>query len=260
MRTAIIGFDVVYVDLHIGVGFGVARFDKQAMPEPQNVGRVTGRFPRFFVSIAINYLEPLSAGSSAWIFCDKLNKKDISLIIGAFALGIICATWPEIWANETAETIMAASLLVSIIALVISSYFTTETALEIRGYNKKKLFSDYCARFSNDQNIKNVAEWLLAITEMDSNGNIRNVHFRKLKNDKKKTIMEPTPFEIERFWSFLIELVIQIKNGKLEREDVRKIFSSYAQLFDYVQQTDDKTSYYKYDRKVIAELLCETTN
>jgi len=158
---------------------------------------------------------------------------------------------------------MSASLLVSIIALVISSYFTTETALEIRGYNKKKLFSDYCARFSNDSNIKNVAEWLLAITERDSNssnGNIRNVHYRKLKNDRKKTIMEPTPFEKERFWSFFIELVIQIKNGKLEREDVRKIFSSYAQLFDYVQQTDNKTSYYKYDRKVIAELLCETTN
>ena len=31
-----------------GVGFGVARFDKQAMPEPRDVGRVTGRFPRFF--------------------------------------------------------------------------------------------------------------------------------------------------------------------------------------------------------------------
>jgi hypothetical protein len=34
--------------LHTGVGFGVARFDNQAMPEPLNVGRVTGRLPRFF--------------------------------------------------------------------------------------------------------------------------------------------------------------------------------------------------------------------
>ena len=42
LLTAIIGFDaVIVVYIHIGVGFGVARFDKQAMPEPQNVGRVT---------------------------------------------------------------------------------------------------------------------------------------------------------------------------------------------------------------------------
>ena len=54
MLTAIIGFDaVIVVYIHIGVGFGVARFDKQAMPEPQNVGRVTGRFPRFFISVAM---------------------------------------------------------------------------------------------------------------------------------------------------------------------------------------------------------------
>ncbi|MBR0263855.1 MAG: hypothetical protein IJQ60_08220 [Prevotella sp.] len=49
MLTAIIGFEaVIAVYIHIGVGFGVARFDKQAMPEPRDVGRVTGRFPRFF--------------------------------------------------------------------------------------------------------------------------------------------------------------------------------------------------------------------
>ncbi|MBO7498877.1 MAG: hypothetical protein J6T64_06765 [Bacteroidaceae bacterium] len=35
------------VNLHIGVGFGVARFDKQAMPELQEVGRATRGFPRF---------------------------------------------------------------------------------------------------------------------------------------------------------------------------------------------------------------------
>ncbi len=43
MLTAIIGLDaVIVVYIHIGVGFGVARFDKQAMPEPLSVGRVTG--------------------------------------------------------------------------------------------------------------------------------------------------------------------------------------------------------------------------
>ena len=35
--------------MHIGVGFGVARSTDRAMPEPRCVGRVTGRFPRFFI-------------------------------------------------------------------------------------------------------------------------------------------------------------------------------------------------------------------
>ena len=39
---------VVVVYIHIGVGFGVARLDNWAMPEPLCVGWVTGRFPRFF--------------------------------------------------------------------------------------------------------------------------------------------------------------------------------------------------------------------
>ena len=42
LLTAIIGFDAVtVVYIHIGVGFGVARFDNWAMPEPLRVGRVT---------------------------------------------------------------------------------------------------------------------------------------------------------------------------------------------------------------------------
>jgi len=41
--------DAAYI--HISVGFGVARSTIRAMPEPQQVGRVTGRFPRFFVFI-----------------------------------------------------------------------------------------------------------------------------------------------------------------------------------------------------------------
>ena len=41
--TAITGYDaVIVVYIHIGVGFGVARFDNRAMPEPLQVGRVTG--------------------------------------------------------------------------------------------------------------------------------------------------------------------------------------------------------------------------
>lgn len=46
MLTAKIGYDALTVVYSYRRGFGVARFDKQAMPEPLCVGRVTGRFPR----------------------------------------------------------------------------------------------------------------------------------------------------------------------------------------------------------------------
>jgi len=46
LQTTIIGSNAIFVVyVHIGVGFGVARFDEQAMPEPLKVGRVTGRTP-----------------------------------------------------------------------------------------------------------------------------------------------------------------------------------------------------------------------
>lgn len=51
LSIAIIGYNAIsVVYIHIGVGFGVARSTVRAMPEPRFVGRVTGRFPRFFVS------------------------------------------------------------------------------------------------------------------------------------------------------------------------------------------------------------------
>ena len=52
LSVAFVVTDSVY--LHIGVGFGVARFDNWAMPEPLCVGRVTGEIPTLFLFIANN--------------------------------------------------------------------------------------------------------------------------------------------------------------------------------------------------------------
>ena len=41
-------FAGVFVYIHIGVGFGVARFDYQRSPEPLCVGRVTSLIPTLF--------------------------------------------------------------------------------------------------------------------------------------------------------------------------------------------------------------------
>ena len=112
------------------------------------------------------------------------------------------------------------------------------------------MFSEYCARFSNDTNLKNVAEWLLFITKKDSHG----ILIERSKRSKKE-YMEPTPFEKERFWCFLIELNIQIKDKQIEKEDAMKIFSRYAQLIGIVLETHNNSN--KWDRTAIAELLSE---
>lgn len=64
------------------MGFGVARFDKQAMPEPQNVGRVTGRFPRFFVFIAQPFDNRQVWGVSLENAINLIMFKDYYLILG----------------------------------------------------------------------------------------------------------------------------------------------------------------------------------
>lgn len=181
--------------------------------------------------------------------------KYMSLAAGVFLLGIIVATWPYIWANETTKTITLASLFLSITALIITNYITVERAIELRSYNKRKLFSEYCSRFSNDQNLKKVSEWLLAITRYDSDGNIVKVLPKRSIKYNGKTITEPTNYEKERFLAFLIELNIQIKNEQIERKDAEEVFAFYIQLFDKVLQIDDKTNYYKHGKVVLAELL-----
>lgn len=186
-----------------------------------------------------------------------MKKRYLPLCFIIFLIGILCAIWYKLWLNETDKSLMAASLFISFIALFISSYITIENAIELRSYNKRKLFSDYCVRFSNDQNIKKVAEWLLAIAEFDSNGNILNVYPKRLKDDKGRTIIEPTYFEKERFFNFLKELNIQIKNRQLEKEDVNNLFSIYASLFYKVKLADDKTIYYMQSNADLADFPSE---
>ena len=169
--------------------------------------------------------------------------------------GLLCATWRDIFAGETAETIAGVSFVISVMSLLCTLYFTVEYALELRGYNRKKLFSDYCARFSNDHNINKVAEWLFTSSIVNSNGNIKLYSKKLIYKDKGHT--EPTAFEKERFWEFLVEINIQIKDKRIVREDAMKVFSIYANMFDKVViQAEEQTSSNRI-RTDIEELLSE---
>ena len=189
-----------------------------------------------------------------------MKKEHIPLCIIIFFLGLIIPNWFNFWRSEGNEKIMATTLFVSIVNLFLSSYIAVENAVEKRRTNKKKSFGDYCTRFSNDPNLRKVAEWLMAITELDSNGNIAKVYPQKTKDDKGHTILKPTYFEKERFCDFLIELNIQIKSEQIEKGDAIKVFYFYAYSFAKVLQEDEMIIYRKRECVDLSELLTRDCN
>jgi len=192
---------------------------------------------------------------STFLKCVCELSKSLPLCVIMLLLGVICAMGNDLWINETANTLMGCSLLISIIALFISNYFIVENAIESRTNSKKKLFSEYCARFSSNYNICIVAEWLMAIAEFDSNGVLINVYSKRLNDDKGRTISEPTFFQKKCFGDFLIELNIQIKNKQLEKEDVSKLFSPYALIFNKVIQVENNKVCYMWNLSDFPEIL-----
>ena len=175
-------------------------------------------------------------------------------------LGVLCASWYTIWSKESAETIMATNLFVSIINFFLCAYIAVENAVEKRKNSKKELFSGYCARFSSDPNLRKVAEWLMEITELDSNGNIAKVYPQKKKGDKGHAILNPTFYERETFCNFLVELNIQLKSEQIEKDDAREVFSFYAFSFAQVIQEDKMMLYRKRERADFSELLTREIN
>lgn len=155
----------------------------------------------------------------------------------AFLFGSLCATWYNLFANETTNFIAATSLFVSMTTLFVTTYVMIENAIELRNTNKKKLLSDYSNRFSCDSSVQKVVRWLFAITDLDSNE--IKVYPKRSKDDKGNPIEKPTSFEKERFLVFLTELNIQIRENQLEKEDVKKIFSPYVLLFNKAQESDN---------------------
>jgi hypothetical protein len=168
-------------------------------------------------------------------------------------LAVLYGAWDILFVNETANTIATTSLLISVTALFITTYITIENSVELRNTNKKKLLSDYCNRFSSDPIVQKVARWLWDITDM--NFDEIKVYPKKSKDDKGNHIEEPNSFEKGRFLVFLTELNIQTKNKQLEKEDVRKIFSLYALLFNKAQKNDNVTIYSLWKDCDYSELL-----
>ena len=142
---------------------------------------------------------------------------------------MFCAFLNDILDNGRVEIIAALSLVISLSALIMTSYSTVENAVESRENLKNRLFCDYCARFTNDKSIQKVVEWLIVVKCMNSDK--KRTDHRGKKRIPKCTIEVPTDFEKEKFLLFLTELNIQLKNNQLDNDDVRTIFQPYASLF-----------------------------
>ncbi len=179
-------------------------------------------------------------GGTYGIVYIRMGKRYIPALL-AFLFGSLCATWYNLFANETTNSIAATSLFVSITTLFMTTYVMVENAVELRNTNKKKLLSDYSNRFSCDPAIQKVVRWLFAITDIDSNE--IKVYTKRSKDNKGNPIEEPASFEKERFLVFLTELNIQIREKQLEKDDVRKLFSLYALLFNKTQESDNTIIY-----------------
>ncbi len=131
---------------------------------------------------------------STLLKCVRELVKKMPLYILMCLFGVMCAMGHELFIVETVNTLMDYSLFISIIVLLISNYFIVENAIESRIGNRKKLFSEYCARFSSNHNTCKVGEWLLKIAEFDFNGVPINVNPNKLNADKGRPIFVPTFF------------------------------------------------------------------
>jgi hypothetical protein len=187
----------------------------------------------------------------------KVIKENLYLIIVFFLFGVLCTSWYDIWSVEKTETIMAATLFVSIINLFFSGYIAVENAVEQRNRCKKRIFADYCSRFSNDICLQKVAEWIMTISTLDTNNivNHNNFRYHKVKDRKREIIQSPTLFEIEKFCDFLVELNIQIKNEQIDGIDARKMFSSYVRMFRKVINSDNIELYNNRNDEDYSELL-----
>lgn len=183
---------------------------------------------------------------SKWFYEIKRNGY-LPLIIGAGVIGFLCASWNHIYANESTESIMAASVFVLVISFAFTSYLNVEISLENRHLNQNKLLCEYSVRFSSDYNIANVAKWLLAISDINRQGQITHIYLYKDKDDKGNLIKKPSAFEIDRFLSFFTELNILIRDKQIKYEDANKLFSIYALLFNKVKNQDNDPICYNID-------------
>lgn len=104
---------------------------------------------------------------------------------------------------------------------------------------RTKLLCEYNHRYSVDKHIECVIEWMLQIAIMDESGNIIGVN-RQIKN------IPPNIHQKEMFMRFFEELQLQIEKRKLNKQDVKKLFSYYALVFDKIEEYHcDITDYNK---------------
>lgn len=97
------------------------------------------------------------------------------------------------------------------IAAVSAFCYSLQEYKEYQRREKMETFSEYSARYSKDENIQKVVEYLTAYLE---NGNMEKYQI--------------SIYNKEMFLRFFEELQYQMDNGRIEKEDVEDFFVYYA--------------------------------
>lgn len=89
---------------------------------------------------------------------------------------------------------------------------------------RTKLLCEYNQRYSTDRNIESIIEWMLQIALTNDEGDIIGVN-KNIKNNP------PGIHKKEMFMRFFEELYMQIKDGRLNENNIKRMFSYYALRF-----------------------------
>ncbi len=114
--------------------------------------------------------------------------------------------------------------LIALFAFII----TLLEYLSLKDAKQAQVLSEYNKRYSEDPNIIKVAKYLNSIDEGgDINNPIRSV---------------PSNYEVEMFMRFFEEMELQIRNGRLDEEDVNNLFVYYAYILGKSDKQDLRDS------------------
>lgn len=175
----------------------------------------------------------------------------LGAIVGAGILIVVFLIVPLSFQYSN-QTNALGSISSALIALSVALYGIFQFDRHIKE-KKTEILAIYNQRYSTDKNIEKVVRWI--IDNLDDNGKLKTVDPCE-KNDI------PGIYEKELFMRFFEEMYLQISQGKINKEDAKRLFSYYALKFnEYDRFHSDITDYgsedWHYYNKFICMMKCE---
>lgn len=111
---------------------------------------------------------------------------------------------------------------------LIASFYAVIQYENHKKEERTKLLCEYNQRYSSDKNIEEVVTWMLQVSILDDNGEIKSADPTRAHS--------PGIHKKEMFMRFFEELYLQIKNNKIDKRESCRLFSYYARKFDAIEE------------------------